>query len=245
VEYHLQVSDDEERAGYEPGLEDGQVSVTIDCSGCGYLKVGPALEALEQEAPGLGAAFYWMLTHALCRVMRVYNHYDALMYEEQMIECANEDEENRDQHEFPEVRNALPKCIQKTLKRDRKEWEIEDRQLLRRFRNGRYRSWIERLFRIQRLSRVRLNQSHDNLEGYCDSPPVPSLLIAFNERDAITACFDEEGQHMLEGNCEPTLYLVLSPKNSEEVRHALRVLGRFITLNFELFLLIEELQELC
>src|ERR1700722_11539036 len=38
------------------------------------LKVGPAIEALEREAPGLGATFYWILTYALHRILRVYNN---------------------------------------------------------------------------------------------------------------------------------------------------------------------------
>jgi len=48
--------------------------------------------------------------------MRVYDHEDALMYEERLIEYANQDdEENRRQYESPEVEKALPACIQKTL----------------------------------------------------------------------------------------------------------------------------------
>jgi hypothetical protein len=58
---------------------------------------------------------------------------------------------------------------------------------------------IARLLRIQRLSRLHLKQFRDNLEGYI-MPPVTSLLVVFNERDAITACFDEERQYMLEGS---------------------------------------------
>jgi hypothetical protein len=68
------------------------------------------------------------------------------------------------------------------------------------------------------------------------------LLVAFKERDAITACFDEEGQHMLEGSSEPTVCVVFSPKKAEEVKHAMRVIERFIAFNTELFALVEELQ---
>ena len=138
VEFHLQVSDVLERDGYGSTLSNGQLAVTIECSGAGYLKIGPALDALEKEAEGLGAAFYWTLIHALYRVMRIYDHDDALMYEEMLIESANEDdEENRSQYEFPEVEKALPACIQKTLK---EKWRIEDRRLLRAHGKGPYRS---------------------------------------------------------------------------------------------------------
>ena len=78
VEYHLTVSDVAERDGEEALLGNGRLAVTIECSGCGFLKIGPAIAALEEEAEGLGAAFYWTLTYALYRVMRIYNHDDAL-----------------------------------------------------------------------------------------------------------------------------------------------------------------------
>ena len=245
VEYHLEVSDQLGRAGSDAELESGQLGVTVECGGSGYFKIGPALDALEAEAEGLGAAFYWVLTLALYRVMRIYNHDDALMYEERMRDYAAEDEEeNRGQYEFPEVEMALPECIQKTLKRECPDWKAHDRDLLRRFRNGRFSSWFERLRRIQCLSRVPLKQSRDILElGYYDDPPLPSLLIAFKEHDAITACFDEEGQYMMEGSAEPTLWVVFSPRKPDEVRHAMRVVDRFVALNYELFQLVEVIQE--
>ena len=160
VEYHLEVSDQLGRAGSDAELESGQLVVTVECGGSGYFRIGPALDALEAEAEGLGAAFYWALTFALYRVMWIYNHDDALMYEERMRDyAAEDDEENRGQYEFPEVEKALPECIRKTQKRECRDWKARDRELLRRFRNGRYGSWIERLQRIQRLSRVPLKQS--------------------------------------------------------------------------------------
>ena len=118
VEYHLSVSDVAERDGEDKLLGNGRLAVTIECGRSGFLKIGPAIAALEAEAPGLGAAFYWTLTYALYRVMRIYNHDDALEYEERMHEYAEEDEENREQYEFPEVEKALPECIQRTLTRD-------------------------------------------------------------------------------------------------------------------------------
>jgi len=242
VEYHLQVSDVLEQDGYGSTLSNGQLAVTVECCGAGYLKIGPALDALEKEAEGLGAAFYWTLIHAVYRVMRIYDHSDALMYEEMLIESANQDdEEKRSQYEFPEVEKALPECIRKTLK---EKWRIEDRRLLRAHSKGPYRSWIGRLRKMQRLSRLRVEQSQQLLEDrYYDGPPLPSLLVAFKDRDAITACFDEEGQHMLEGSSEPTVCLAFSPKSADEVKHAVRVIERFVAFNTELFELVEELQE--
>ena len=84
------------------------MAATIQGGGSEYLKIGPALDAPEEQAEGLGAAFYWSLIHSLYRVMRIYDHSDALMYEEMLIESANEDdEENRSQYEFPEARFSI------------------------------------------------------------------------------------------------------------------------------------------
>jgi hypothetical protein len=67
--------------------------------------------------------------------------------------------------------------------------------------------------------------------------------VAFKEHDAIVACFDEESQYMLEGSAEPTVGVVFSPQKPDEVRRALRVVGRFVALNHEFFQLVEALAE--
>ena len=245
VEYHLSVSDVAERDGEDKLLGNGRLAVTIECSGCGFLKIGPAIAALEAESTGLGAAFYWTLTYALYRVMRIYNHDDALQYEGRMHEYAEDDQENREQYEFPEVEKALPECIQKTLtSEDHRAFTLKARQLLLKHIRGKYHSWIERVRTIERLSRVRLpTDVHFREDGGYDTIPLPSLLVAFKEHDAVVACFDEESQYMLEGSAEPTLGAVFSPQKPEEVRRTLRAVGRFIALNHELFQLVEALAE--
>lgn len=244
VEYHLQVSDVVEDTGSATPLEEGQLVVTVECGGAGYLKIGPAIEALEEEAEGLGAAFYWALTYALYRVMRIYNHDDAMQYEERMREYAEDDEGNREQYEFPEIAKALPESIRKSVEQPHAEQIGDARRLLAAHRGGRYRSWIGRLRRIQRLSRLRLPRSRDLPRGGgYDSPPLPSLIVAFKDHDAVVACFDEESQYMLEGSAEPVVGAPFCPQKPEEVRHALRIVGRFLALNEELFQLVEELQE--
>jgi hypothetical protein len=136
----------------------------------------------------------------------------------------------------------LPEYIRKTLKRESPNWKAHDRDLLHKFRNGKFSSWFERLRRIQRLSRIPLKQSREYLElGYYDDPPLPALLIVFKEHDAITACFDEEGQYMMEGTAEPIVCVVFSPRQPEQVRHAIRIVDRFIALNCALFELVEEI----
>jgi hypothetical protein len=244
VEYHLQVSDVADRYGHDTLIGNGQLAVTIECGGSGFLKLGSALDALEREAKGLGAAFYWMLTFALYRVMRLYNHDDALQYEERMREYAEEEEEEaKQQYEFPEVEKALPEYIRQTLTHER-DFRGKALRLLREHRKGSYRTWIERLRRIQRLSRrPRTTLKDIEREPYFDSPPLPCVLVAFKEHDAIIACFDEEGQYMLEGSSEPMVVVIFSPDNQDEVQQAIRVVDRFVAINCEIFLLAEELQE--
>jgi hypothetical protein len=145
---------------------------------------------------------------------------------------------------FPKWRRRFPECIRKTQKRESPDWKARDRDLLRSFHNGKFSSWFERLRRIQRLSRLPLKQSREYLElGYYDDPPLPSLLVVFKEHDAISACFDEEGQSMMEGTAEPAVCVAFSPRQPEQVRHAMRIVDRFIALNCELFRLVEEIQE--
>jgi len=243
VEYHLLVTDALERYGEDVSLGSGRLAVLIECGGSGYLKIGPAIEAMEAETEGLGAAFYWTLTHALYKVMRLYNHDDALMYEEQMHEwAAQDDEENQGQYEFPEVEKALPECIRETLKRDHREGKAHDRALLRQHRKGRFKDWIGRLRRIEQLARLPLKQSREYIEeGYYDQPPLPCLLVCFKEQDAIVACFDKESQSMLEATSEPALCAIFSPADPTEMRNALRTVARFIQINMELFSLVESI----
>jgi hypothetical protein len=246
VEYHLEISDVADREGFDEVMGDGQLAIMVVCGGSGYLKIGPAIEALEAESPGLGAAFYWTLINALYRLMRVYNHDDALQYEERMQEYAEQDEEeNKGQYEFPEVEKAMPDCIRLSLQKyNHDRWNLGARRLLRKHSNGRYRSWIGRLRRLQQLSRIRVRPTYSFIEeGNYDSPPLPSLLVAFKERDAVTACFDEESQYMLEGTSEPAVGVAFHPQNPEEVRQAVRIVDRFVLFNHELFQLVEELQE--
>jgi hypothetical protein len=245
VEYHLSVSDVAEREGEDVPFGKGCLAVTIECGGAGYLKIGPAIAALEGEAAGLGAAFYWTLTYALYRVMRIYNHDDALQYEEQMRESVDDDEENRGQCEFPKVEEALPECVRSTLKRDDHHAFLRHaRQVLMEHRHGRFHSWIERLRSIDRLSRIRL-RTHACFreDGGYDTIPLPSLVIAFKDHDAIVACFDLESQYMLEGSAEPALGVVFSPDNADEVKTAIRAVSRFAALNVALFEMVEELAE--
>jgi hypothetical protein len=175
--------------------------------------------------------------------MRIYNHDDAFEYEERMKEYA-EEEDNPEQYEFPEVEKALPGCIRNTLRGKSQLYAIEARKLLSQYRHGKYGVWIERLRNIEQLSRIWLpSDASFREDGGYDTIPLPSLLVAFKEHDAIVACFDEESQYMLEGSAEPTVGFVFSPRKAEDVRRAVRTVSRFVAFNCQLFELVEELAE--
>jgi hypothetical protein len=245
VEYHLSVSDVADREGEDTLLGNGRLAVTIECTGAGFLKIGPAIAALEEEAEGLGAAFYWTLTYALYRVMRIYNPDDAMQYEEQMREYAEEDDENHKQYEFPEVEKALPECVRNTLRKENhSEFLRRARCLLSEHGKGRYRCWIVHLRKIDQLSRVRLPADrYFREDGGYDTIPLPSLVVAFKDHDAIVACFDEESRYMLESSAEPAVGVTFSPSNPKELKRAVRAVSRFIALNFELFQMVEQIAE--
>jgi hypothetical protein len=230
VEWRLEISDTLSD-GYctwndDPPVGEGKLCVSATCGGAGYFRIGAALDALEQEATGLSAAFYWSLVRSLYRVMRIYDHDDALMYEEQLHDYIDSDDTaNPDDYEFPEVRKALPPYIEQSLE---ERWTIANQRLLLQHGNGRYGSWIRRLRMLNRLARAA-------------GPPLPSLILAFQDHDAVVACFDEESQHMLEASSEPTLCVVFSPDNPSEFERACRAVSRFVAFNAELFTLVEEI----
>jgi hypothetical protein len=240
IEYHLEIND---TAGLDDQPESGRLSVSISCGGCGYLKIGAALQSLEREVEGLGAAFYWTLVQSLYRVMRVYDYGDAEQYQERLKEYAEaEDEGSREQYEFPEVEKALPSCIRRTLIVN---WKLRNRQLLLRHRIGPHREWIERVLNLAKLGRVASNaQDPSEYGSYYDEAPLPSLLVIFEEHDAIAACFDEEAQYMLEGSSEPAVCVVFSPTNQDEVSKAIRAITRFVHVNLEVCELMESIQKL-
>jgi hypothetical protein len=243
LEYHLQIADVIEKYGYDRALETSELTVLITSGDCGYFEIGEALEALEAEEQGLGAAFYWQFTYSLYHVMRLYNHDDALMREEQLHEWAEqEEEEGNGQYEFPDVEKGLPEYIRKTLKCGDSRHQLRDRRLLLKHQKGTFGTWITRLRRIQRLARLYPRSGRDLGDGYYDSAPLPTLLVAFKQHDAICACFDEESQYMLESSPEPTLSIVFSPNNDDEVRKAKMIVERFVLINCELFQLVEEIQ---
>jgi hypothetical protein len=194
VEWRVEISDTLSDGCFtgddDPPVGEGKLCVSATRGGAGYFRIGAALDALEDEATGLGAAFYWSLVRSLYRVMRIYDHVDGLMYEEQLREYVESDDTaNPDEYEFPEVRKALPPYIEQSLE---EKWTIAKQRLLSFHTNGRYGSWIHRLRMLSRLARAAVSTDQEVLRGNYDAPRLPSLILAFRDHDAVVACFDEE-----------------------------------------------------
>jgi hypothetical protein len=94
---------------------------------------------------------------------------------------------------------------------------------------------------LNRLARAAVSIDQEALRGNYDGSPLPSLILAFRDHDAVVACFDEESQHMLEASSEPTFCVVFSPDNPGEFERAYRAVSRFVAFNVELFTLVEEI----
>ena len=78
IDYCFEVRDDLGTGYWRGGvLGDGKLMAIFELQACGYLKIGAALEALEEQERFLGAAFYFLLRSSLYRWIRIYDHTDA------------------------------------------------------------------------------------------------------------------------------------------------------------------------
>jgi hypothetical protein len=230
IDYCFEVRDDLGTGYWRGGaLGEGKLMAAFELQACGFLKIGAALDALEEQERFLGTAFYFLLRSSLYRWIRVYDHTDAECYNEQLHEWMEQDEpESRDAYEFPAVDEAIPEPV-----RTAKDWTYSSaRKLLRRHLQGPHSVWIQKLLTIHRLSR--LNGQVMRFEGEYDDPPVPSLLLVFRENDAIQACFDHESERYNETTNEPSCAVCFRPEVGDEFDAALRTMAIFLRVNMEL-----------
>ena len=239
VDYRLAIEDTVDGYG-RPALKEGVLVLTVECHGCGYLRIGPALNALEREAAGLGAAFYHLLRLSLYRSMRIYDHTDAEEYNDNLHDWADQDDEgNQRAYEFPDVEASISPFV-----RNRDGLELHHcRALLRRHSDGICGAWIKRVLKLHALTRLHVKCAREWFDDAWDSSPLPALLISFQDQDGIVACFDAESRSMYEASHEPTLCVVFSPSISKEADEALRFLRRFLAINIVLFTLVEALNQ--
>ncbi len=238
VDYCCEVMDELGTGYWRNGdLGDGKLMAAFEVQACGYLKIGAALAALEEQERFLGAAFYFLLRRSLYRWIRIYDHTDAEFYDEQLHEWMEQDDpENRDAYEFPPVEETIPEPV-----RAAEDWTYSNaRRLLRRHLDGPYSIWIRKLLTLHRLSRLKGQVMR--FQGEYDDAPVPSLLLVFRENDAIQACFDHESDRYNESTNEPTCAVCFRPEIREEFDAALRTTAIFLRVNMELAELIAVLE---
>ena len=222
-------------------IGDGHLAVLFEAEQYGYVAIGEAIRALEEQERFLGASFYLLLCRSLYRWARIYTHHDAEMYDENLHEWAEcDDPQNRDSYEFPRLDEAIPECVQ-TLEKSEGWTAKEMRMLLRRHRNGPCGGWIDKVLAIHRLSRS--NRRLMQLEGEYDYPPLPLLLVVFRENDAIHACFDQESDSFNQGDNEPTCAICFLPEDKEDCDAALRTAATFLKLTREIAELINLLNK--
>jgi hypothetical protein len=239
IDYCFEVRDDLGTGYWRGGaLGEGKLMAAFELQACGYLKIGAALDALEEQERFLGAAFYYLLRGSLYRWIRIYDHTDAECYNEQLHDWMEQDEpESRDAYEFPAVDEAIPEPV-----RTAKDWTyLGARRLLRRHLQGPCSKWIQKLLTLHRLSRLKSQVMR--FEGEYDDPPVPSLLLVFRENDAIQACFDHESERYNETTNEPSCAVCFRPEVGEEFDAALRTMAIFLRVNMELAGLITLLDQ--
>jgi hypothetical protein len=57
------------------------------------------------------------------------------------------------------------------------------------------------------------------------NPPLPCLLAAFAQGDAVVGCFDDEAQTAMETTPHPNLIIPLQLSDPSNVRQGFRILG--------------------
>jgi len=241
IEYLFSIRDNCD--SYDNPLTTGELYFTIETDTCGYLEIGAALDAMERETTGLGAAFYRVLVAALDPWMYLFCHREAGFCLERMIEWAKQEEDGEadlEQYEFPDVAGATPEYIRASLQQP-----LQDHlRLLNGHKSGHYRALILSLLRLRKHSRLKPRQSLKlNTESLYDAGPLPSVLIVFKQHDAVMATFDQEFENAYECSHEPQLALKCNPAQPAQVRETLRVLSTFFRINKELCFLLETLSQ--
>jgi hypothetical protein len=194
----------------------------VDPEAAAFVLLNQTLDVLENEHRRLPSTFFGNFVGALNRWVRVYDYRDA---EERvdMLRQWYEGEENADQYELPDVEGCTPECL--------KERQLSLRELMslrQTTTNEIVRALIDGLFDLRGVSRMakRPEFTEDMGEQLMDSnPPLPCLLAAFSQGDAVVGCFDDDSQTALEVIPQPNLIIPLKYSEPMSVRKAFRILG--------------------
>ena len=205
-------------------VDDGYAYLIADPSQSGYLVMGPALRALEQEHPRLPATFYLLFMGAINRWARVFDYQDALERNE-MLRDWYEGDPDAENIELPDIESAIPKSLRK------KELSKRGlRQLMNRIGSRDVLGWLEGVLALHeesnRCTAPDLDASIRD-QFYDSNPPLPVLLTVFEKHDGIEGAFDDEAQGMMEVSPEPNFILPLRTDDVDQVRDAFATLRCF------------------
>ncbi len=201
---------------------EGTLYLILDPDGAAFVLLKPTLELLETVHPRLPSTFFTRFAGSLNRWVRVYDYHDA---EERvdMLREWYEGEEDREQYEVPDIEGCTPQCL--------KEPPLSVRglkELAREVRNPEVQVLIRGLLELCRISsRARRPDFTDDMgEQLMDAnPPLPCLLAAFTQGDAVAGCFDDEAQTAMETTRHPNLIIPLQLSNPSNVHRGFRILG--------------------
>jgi len=201
---------------------EGTLYLVLDPDGAAFVLLKPTVELLETVHPRLPSTFFMHFAGSLNRWIRVYDYHDA---EERvdMLREWYEGEEDREQYEIPDIEGCTPKCL--------KEPALSFRglkELARSIRDPEVQALIGSLLELCRVSRraERPDITDDMGEQLMDAnPPLPCLLAAFTQGDAVVGCFDDEAQTAMETTPHPNLIIPLPLSNPSSVRRSFRILG--------------------
>ena len=194
----------------------------VDPEGAAFVLLNPVLESLTKIHPGLPATFFGHFVGALNRWVRVYDYRDA---EERvdMLREWYEGEENPEQYEVPDIQGCTPRCLKESSLSLRSL-----RDLVQKIRSREVKVLVRGLLDLRAIARraKRPEFTEDMGEQLSDSnPPLPCLLAAFSQGDAVVGCFDDEAQSAMETTPQPNLIIPLKVSDPSSVCQGFRTLG--------------------
>jgi len=201
---------------------EGMLYLILDPDGAAFVLLKPTLELLETAHPRLPSTFLMYFAGSLNRWVRVYDHRDA---EERvdMLREWYEGEEDREQYEVPDIEGCTPECLKEPALSVRRL-----KELARSTHDPAVQALIRGLLELYSVSSraKRPDFSEDMGEQLMDAnPPLPCLLAAFTQGDAVVGCFDDEAQTAMETTPHPNLIIPLQLSNPASVRRGFRILG--------------------
>ncbi len=205
----------------ERGRE-GTLYLIVDPESAAFVLLNPTIELLGNVHPRLPATFFRCFVGALNRWVRVYDHHDA---EERvdMLREWYEGEENAEQYEVPDVEG----CTAKSLKEPPLSLgALKD--LNQKIQSEEVRALVSGVLTLHSISQQakRPEFTEDMGEQLMDSnPPLPCLLAAFSQGDAVVGCFDDEAETAMEVTPQPNLIIPVQLSDPASIQRGFRRLG--------------------